>query len=93
MIKAERKPVADQGIDENIKKLDPATIEKVIKSVLDKETAARLRTYIQTCIHCGLCSEACHYFLSHDRDPSYAPVGKVRQTLWEIMRRKGKVDS
>jgi Fe-S oxidoreductase len=92
MIKVTRKAIKDPGIDEPVKNLNPEKIEKAIKWVLEKETAARLKAYLETCIHCGLCSEACHYYLSHDRDPSYAPVGKVRQTLWEMLKRKGRVD-
>ncbi|MFZ6016369.1 MAG: (Fe-S)-binding protein [Nitrospirota bacterium] len=92
MIKVERKTVIDPGIDETVKNLNPEKIEKTIKQVLEKESAARLRTYIQTCMHCGLCSEACHYYLSYNRDPSYSPAGKVRQTLWEISKRNGRVD-
>src|SRR3990172_4847241 len=92
MIKVTRKAIKDPGIDEPVKNLNPEKIEKAIKWVLEKETAARLKAYLETCIHCGLCSEACHYYLSHDRDPSYSPVGKVRQTLWEILKKKGKVD-
>ena len=85
--------VVDPGIDETIKKLTPEKIETVIKKVIDTETAARLKVYLQTCVHCGLCAEACHFYLSHDRDPRYSPVGKVKQTLWEIMKKKGKVDA
>ena len=92
MFKVIRKPVSDPGMDETAKNLSPEKIEKVIKWVLEKEADARLKTYVETCIHCGLCSEACHYYLSHDRDPSYAPVGKISQTLWEILKRKGRVD-
>lgn len=92
MIEVVRKAVADPGLDETIKNLNPGKIEKTIKWVLEKEAAARLKAYVQTCIHCALCSEACHYYLSHDKDPSYSPVGKVRQTLWEILKRRGRVD-
>jgi Fe-S oxidoreductase len=92
MMKVKRKPVVDPGIDEGVKNLNPEKIEKTIQWVLEKEAAARLKVYIETCIHCGLCSEACHYYLSYDRDPSYSPVGKVRQTLWEMVKREGRVD-
>lgn len=92
MIKVLRKPVSDPGMDETAKNLTPEKIEKVIRWVLEKEADIRLKTYIETCIHCGLCSEACHYFLSFRRDPSYAPAGKVSQTLWDMLRKKGKVD-
>jgi Fe-S oxidoreductase len=59
--------------------------------VLKGETGARLKAYVDTCIHCGLCSEACHYYLSRDRDPHFSPVGKVKQTIWEMLKNKGKV--
>ncbi len=81
----------DQGIEVGASSLTDEKIEGVIKSVLADETGARLKTYVDTCIHCGLCSEACHYYLSHDNDPLYSPVGKVKQTMWEMLRKKGRV--
>ncbi len=53
---------------------------QVINKVLKGETGARLKTYVDTCVHCGLCSEACHYYLSHDNDPAFSPAGKIKQT-------------
>ncbi len=85
-------PVTDPGLDETSEKLSQAQIWEVINRVLDKETAARFKIYMNTCVHCGLCSDACHWFLSNDRDPRFSPVGKVRQTLWEILRGK-RVDA
>lgn len=84
--------IADAGIDEGIKKLTPERIEKTIRHVLDNETAARMKVYLETCVHCGLCAEACHTYVSRDKDPYYAPVAKVKNTLWEMIKRKGKVD-
>jgi Fe-S oxidoreductase len=84
--------IADAGIDEGIKKLTPERIEKTIRHVLDNETAARMKVYLETCVHCGLCAEACHTYNSRDKDPYYAPVAKVKNTLWEMIKRKGKVD-
>lgn len=81
----------DQGIEVGASSLTDEKIEGVIKNVLANETGARLKTYVDTCIHCGLCSEACHYYLSHENDPRYSPVGKVKQTMWEILKKKGKV--
>ena len=31
---------------------------------------------LETCIHCGMCSEACHFFEA-TRDPKYTPIHKV----------------
>jgi Fe-S oxidoreductase len=84
--------VADPGIDDAIARLQPQEIERTINRVIKQETAARLKVYLQTCVHCGLCSEACHTYLSRNRDPDFAPVAKVKDTLWEMVRRKGRVD-
>lgn len=89
-IQAESKTF-DKGIEEGAKKLTPEKIEQVINKVLSGETGARLKTYVDTCVHCGLCSEACHFYLSHDNDPKYSPAGKIKQTIWEVLKRKGKV--
>lgn len=87
----EQKQAPDPGLDVGVSRLTPEKIEKVINSVIEAETGARLKAYVETCIHCGLCSEACHYYLSHDRDPRFSPVGKVKQTIWEMLKQKGKV--
>jgi len=85
-----REPNPDVGLDESIKDLSPEKIEKTIKSVLGARTA-RIRAILETCIHCGLCSTACQWYLSHDGDPTYAPVAKMRMTVWEMLKRDGKV--
>ncbi len=84
--------VVDAGLDETVKKLTPERIEKVIKTVLGPKNT-RLKVYLQTCMHCGLCSESCHTYLSRDRDPNWAPVAKVKDTVWEMVKREGKVDA
>jgi len=92
MIELKRKEIKDPGVDESIKKLTPEKIEKVINGVLNlRNTAARFKAPLDTCIHCALCSEACHWYHSFGKDPTYTPVAKVRMTLWEMIKRKGKV--
>ena len=61
--KKEESKGLDQGIEVGASSLTQEKIEEVIKSVLENETGARLKIYVDTCIHCGLCSEACHYYL------------------------------
>ncbi len=61
--------IADPGIDKGIERLTPEKIEQVISSFLKSETGARFKTYTYICVHCGLCSEACHFFLSYDKNP------------------------
>jgi Fe-S oxidoreductase len=80
--------VIDEGIEHNLTWLTPDKIRSVIDHVLRAETGSRLKAYVKTCVHCGLCSDACHFFLSFDRDPRYSPVGKIRQTLYKFMEGK-----
>lgn len=87
----ERVWIKDEGIERGAEKLTPERIEKTINAVLGNEAGARLKAYVETCAHCGLCSEACHFYLSRDRDPRFSPVGKVKQTIWEMLDKKGKV--
>ena len=87
----ERELIADIGIDQGAAKLTPERIQSVINTVLDKETGARLKAYVDACVRCGLCSEACHFFMSKDRDPVYSPVGKVKQTIWKMLDKNGKL--
>jgi len=45
-------------------------------NVLERKINAQLETYLNSCVHCGLCSKSCHYYLSEPR-PSYSPSTKV----------------
>ncbi len=85
--------IIDPGIEEGLAQLTPKHIERTVLQALTLETGARLKMYLETCLHCGLCSEACHTYLSRDRDPDYAPVAKVKDTLYTMVQRKGRVDS
>ena len=91
MNESPRTHVADPGLDDSIKKLTVDQIQAVVQRVLTKESAARLKVYIDTCVHCGLCAEACHTYLSRDNDPQFAPVAKVKNTLWKLVEKKGRV--
>ncbi len=88
----EQRRIEDAGLARGIAALTPEKIAKTFQALIAGEGGARLRTYVETCMRCGMCGPACHYFLSHDGDPSYAPVGKVRQTMWELLKADGKVE-
>jgi Fe-S oxidoreductase len=83
--------IYDSGIAKGAERLTPEKIQRVIQEMLAGEAGARLKTYVETCVHCGLCSEACHFYLSNDKDPRFSPAGKVKQTIAEMVRRKGAV--
>lgn len=83
--------IYDEGLEKGTENLTEERIERVINHVLENETGARLKIYVDTCVHCGLCSEACHVYVSNDNNPIYSPAGKVKRTLWEMIKKKGKV--
>ena len=45
----------------------------------------RIQTHLNSCVHCGLCAESCHYFVSTG-DEKYMPANKVDQ-LAKIYKR------
>jgi len=42
----------------------------------DSKLEGRLLTYLNSCVHCGLCGESCHYYLTRP-DERYLPARKV----------------
>ena len=52
-----------------------ATLEKGI-SVLKEVIDAPIASYFSSCVHCGLCAEAC-LFYTETGDPKYTPIHKL----------------
>ncbi len=53
---------------------------RVVKERLDAETAS----FFSSCVHCGLCAEACQFY-TETGDPRQAPINKVEpmRRIWE----------
>ncbi|MBU0763462.1 MAG: (Fe-S)-binding protein [Bacteroidetes bacterium] len=56
-----------------------------ILNVLEEKMNERLRTNINSCVHCCLCETSCHYSLT-SVDPKYIPANKVAR-LTTLYRR------
>ncbi|HEX9626685.1 MAG TPA: (Fe-S)-binding protein [Acidiferrobacterales bacterium] len=41
-----------------------------------RDFGATAAVYMESCIHCGLCAEACHYYVQ-TADPKYTPIWKL----------------
>ena len=83
--------IIDEALEKGMERLTTERIKTAVDQVLAGEAGARLKAYVKTCAHCGLCAEACHVYLSNDNDPRYSPAGKVKRTLGELIKRKGRV--
>lgn len=46
------------------------------KEVIRHEVDATHAAYLETCLHCGMCAEACHFYLTTN-EPKYIPIKKV----------------
>jgi Fe-S oxidoreductase len=56
--------------------------------VLKKDAGRRFARFMKDgCVHCGLCAEACHYYLS-EADADHIPANKSK-TVCRIMRKYG----
>jgi Fe-S oxidoreductase len=70
-----------QKVDELPRSAPPSALsdaEQVAraKSVMISKLDSRIAMEMETCIHCGMCSEACHFF-EVTREPKYTPIHKV----------------
>lgn len=50
--------------------------QKKALDVLSRKMSGKLRTQLNSCVHCGLCGESCHYYLRY-REEKYIPGNKV----------------
>jgi Fe-S oxidoreductase/ActR/RegA family two-component response regulator len=46
---------------------------------LGKKLNRQIVSSLVGCVHCGMCTEACHYVLANPGDPTYAPAYKADQ--------------
>ncbi|MCG8471860.1 MAG: (Fe-S)-binding protein [Desulfobacterales bacterium] len=77
--------VEDPGIEEGLKHFDSQKTKKIIQRVIKTEASPRFKAYMATCMRCGLCSESCHHYLSMDKNPSWSPAGKVKESLVPLL--------
>ena len=53
-------------------------VEKVMERMKKKLTRQMVASLV-ACVHCGMCTESCHYVLANPDDPTYAPAYKADQ--------------
>ena len=50
--------------------------QKVLER-LDKKLNRQIAGSMLACVHCGMCTDSCHYVLANPGDPTYAPAYKA----------------
>jgi Fe-S oxidoreductase len=66
-------PIANVSSAQN---LTPAARVAGAMSGFAKELGALSAFRLESCIHCGICADACHYYIATE-DPQYTPIWKV----------------
>ena len=64
--------------------------EGKIRELLGRKKG-RMKLCLTACASCGLCTESCFLFMSHDKDPRYMPSYKMVHSLGRLYRKRGKV--
>ncbi len=65
------KPAFDQQGNQS----DEARVDSAMRSVVS-ESGRTASLHLESCVHCGLCAQACHFHLS-TKDPKYTPIYKL----------------
>lgn len=66
---------------------DHERVEIAMRSFV-RDFGATAATYMESCIHCGMCAEACHYYVQTN-DPQYTPIWKLEPFKQAYMREAG----
>jgi Fe-S oxidoreductase len=61
--------------EERLKNLRPDDIKKVMEAFRER-LSSEYSAYMNTCAHCGLCADSCHYYIT-DKDPKNLPAYKL----------------
>jgi len=66
---------------------DSERVEIAMKNFV-RDFGAHVATYMESCIHCGMCAEACHYYVQTG-DPKYTPIWKLEPFKQAYKREMG----
>ena len=72
----DRLPCVAEG---RLKTYEPGDNVGRLLALLAGRISRPLAVSMTACVHCGLCAESCHYFLTHPDDPTMTPVWKADQ--------------
>ena len=71
-----REELRDRGATVKAPELAPAERVERVKDVFRRRLDANMATYLETCLHCGMCAEVCHFYEATG-EGKYTPIYKV----------------
>ena len=70
------------------KNFPPAVRAERALSAFAREFGALTALRLESCIHCGMCADACHFYIATE-DPKYTPIRKVEPLKQAYKRESG----
>jgi Fe-S oxidoreductase len=71
-----REELRDRGATVKSTELAPAERVERVKDVFRRRLDANMATYLETCLHCGMCAEVCHFYEATG-EGKYTPIYKI----------------
>jgi Fe-S oxidoreductase len=81
-----REELRDRGATVKTTELPPAERVARVKEVFARRLDGNMATYLETCLHCGMCAEVCHFYEATG-EGKYTPIYKV-EPLRRFYRRE-----
>lgn len=66
---------------------DEERVERAMRGFI-RDFGRDAATYLESCVHCGMCAEACHFY-QVTKDPQYTPVWKIEPLKQAYKREYG----
>ena len=73
--KTETESVVRDPLEERIARLTPDDLKKALR-VFREKISSEYAAYLNSCVHCGLCAESCHYYMA-DGEIESIPAHKL----------------
>ncbi|BCS95628.1 hypothetical protein DSLASN_12600 [Desulfoluna limicola] len=86
--------LGDKGGSQYYKEMESLEVDvPALKALLKKTLKSRLKTWLGSCMRCGLCADSCFLYIANDKDYRQVPSYKIQTTLGELVERNGEVDT
>jgi Fe-S oxidoreductase len=79
---------ATQTFSGNAAQLAPSEREEQAMASFAQQFGALAALNLESCIHCGMCADACHFYIATD-DPKYTPILKAEPFKQAYRRESG----
>ena len=86
--------LGDKGGAEYYKEMESMEVDvPALKALLKKTCKSKLKTWLNSCMRCGMCADSCFLYIANDKDYRQVPSYKIQSTLGKLIEMDGEVDT